>query len=156
MRLTDLRDGEARHMLALVEALHALDDERLAQLIDEVQQRTRASLIKGSGDQDLSASVMSAMSDPVSRVEVAYMTLVEGEGYRREAMISAAEIDLRGGHALSVGPGNEPLTYSAVCDPDPDCDEFCWQGPDRSRLSEAVADARDHFPAAEPRIVTWP
>ena len=57
-------------------------------------------------------------------------------------------------HVTWVGTGNGPWAYAAHCDPDPGTGDnpFCWVGPDRETIAEAVADALEHDPTIEPVI----
>jgi hypothetical protein len=61
---------------------------------------------------------------------------------------------------VSVGTGNEPWTVRAVCDPpgEDSLRPFCWHGPDRDTVEEAVADAKTHAPGVEPDVLQniWP
>lgn len=94
-----------------------------------------------------------AWQEPVGRVEIAMADVLNMESNHRRGVIWQAEADLRGGHYVHVGYGDEdPHKYQAYCFP---YDEMCWDGPDRVSVEEAVSDGRKHNPGFEPELRPW-
>ena len=58
---------------------------------------------------------------------------------------------------IYIGTGNEPWMVRALCDPPGhDSDRpWCWAGPDRYTVDEAIADANAHAPEATVDVPTY-
>lgn len=131
-------DHLQRHVAQLITNLQAMTEDELEQLAI-IQQDRILELMRVNRD------------DPVARFEYACHDLRTMETNYRLESIQRMEAQLAGGHLVSVGCGNEISKYSAVCDPNPP-GKFCWEGPDRDTIEEALADGRAHHPGQEPTV----
>ena len=124
----------------LVAAMRALDDDQLRVLARRFNQAAVDDLEENPG------STSEHSVDPIVRVGMTLATMFHNEQIRRANLIDTLEADFQGGHRVEVANGNELGTYAAICCPDADADEWCWNGPDRLTIEEAVADGEGHHP----------
>jgi hypothetical protein len=132
----------------LEDTLRAVSDDQLEELCG------RASIFAISRVVDSDTEAI--LADPVFRVECAYADLVAVEWQRRRDVLAALEADLADGHPVRINDQSVGM-FTACCDPAPWTDVWCWTGPERATLAEAVADAKTHAPNVEPVVGTnWP
>lgn len=135
---------------ALLTSLRALEEDQIAAFRLEVMTllSSHASLHR--------LGPLEVISDPLARFHLDLAYLLDGEVSRRGNVLRALEADLAGGHLVEIGLGSDdPHKFAGYCDPRPMEDEYCWIGPDRATIEQAVADAREHSGGAEPRLMSW-
>jgi hypothetical protein len=91
--------------------------------------------------------------NPAALAGLRFNLLVYNEQVRRRVILADIQADLQGGHSVIVWLGNEPDRYAAYCDPrSADEGEYCWIGPDRDSIEEALVDGQRHHPDYEPEV----
>ncbi len=144
---------EEQRLRRLVGALRALEDDQLEVLVQRVKARSQELIQETVTDLHDGEQLKASLADPVNQVEFAFEALVGNEPYRRHHVLDSLEAEMAGGHLVSISYGDELDTFAACCDPRPDTDGFCWEGPDRATIDDAVEDGRQHHPGHEIEVV---
>jgi hypothetical protein len=144
-----LRPEELTRYSGLAVRIAALTDDELAEIRLRWHERIR-DLMRDAEFRTGDAGAL--WDEPIGMVEIHMADVLIGESNHRRMALLYAEADMRGGHDVRIGWGDNPKKFNAWCLP---YDEMCWEGADRDTLAEAVEDGRRHNPGFEPQLLDW-